>query len=242
MKRVTIGIILAALLSTAPCAGEVSVYLCPRTSAPPVIDGRLDDAAWNDAPAVRLVDAVTGKPSPTRTIARMCWDDKNLYLSFDCDDKDIWGTFTNRDDKVYIEEVVEIFASPLCDLIRYYELNVSPRNVVFDSIVCDPIDGHPSVGTTSAWNWDGVRTAVIVDGTLDCRTDVDKGWTAELALPFAGLGRSTPKPGERWRLNLYRIDLNPEPAQFQSWSPTYHVPAAFHIPERFGTVFFTDSL
>jgi len=62
----------------------------------------------------------------------------------------------------------------------------------------------------------------------------------EYAIPFKGLATFTPKPGQRWRLNLYRIDLTPEPKEFQAWSPTLHVPAAFHIPERFGTVFFTQ--
>jgi hypothetical protein len=83
-----------------------------------------------------------------------------------------------------------------------------------------------------------LRTAVDVNGTLECRTDTDRGWSAEYAMPFSAFGRSAPKPGERWRMNLYRIDLTPEPAEFQAWSPTLCTPAAFHIPERFGTVFF----
>lgn len=240
MKRFTVCAVLGFCLSTAVQAADLSIYLCPKVSAPPVIDGRLDDAAWQSGPLVALVDAVTGKAARNKTSARMCWDDSNLYVSFRCDDTDIWGTFTKRDQKVYLEEVVEVFAAPQRNLKRYFEVNVSPLNVVFDSIVYDPVDGRLGSGTSGAWNIEGVRTAVVVDGTLDNRADRDNGWTAEFAIPFAGLETHTPKPGERWRLNLYRIDLNPQPAEFLAWSPTYHVPAAFHIPERFGTVFFTN--
>ncbi len=237
--RVTMTMLLLTMLGSAVCLASCVVsYRCPNVCTPPVIDGRLDDEAWKVAPPITLVISQTGAPATKKTIARMCWDDTNLYVSFDCEDADIFSTYMKRDDPVYNEEVVEVFASPNCDLKHYYELNVSPRNVVFDSTVYDPVAGHPSGQTSHAWDCEGMRTAVCVDGTLDCRTDTDKGWTAEFAIPFAGLETSTPKIGQRWRLNLYRIDLLPEPAEFQAWSPTLVTPAAFHIPERFGTVFF----
>jgi hypothetical protein len=238
VEKALVFVVALAVCAAACGAAEVKSYRCPKVADPPTIDGRLDDAAWKLAPPVRLVLSETGSPAAKKTIARMCWDDSCLYVSFDCEDEDIWGTYTQRDDPVYNEEVVEVFASPACDLKHYFELNVSPRNVVFDSHVFDPVAGHPSAPTTSLWNCEGLRTAVCVDGTLDCRTDTDKRWSAELAIPFAGLGTSTPKPGQRWRLNLYRIDLSPKPVEFQAWSPTLVTPAAFHIPERFGTVFF----
>lgn len=240
--RKTIWTLVVILACAGGCsAGGVVSYRCPKVCTPPAIDGKLDDEAWKIAPPIRLVLSTTGEPATKKTIARMCWDDSCLYVSFDCDDADVWGTYTKRDDPIYNEEVCEVFVSPACNLKNYYEFNVSPRNIVFDSDVYDPIDGRTSPPTTSLWNCEGLRTAVCIDGTLDCRTDTDKGWSAEFAIPFAGLGRSTPKPGERWRLNLYRIDLSPQPVEFQAWSPTFHVPAAFHIPERFGTVFFHTS-
>ena len=48
----------ALLLVIAPCAlgaGDdyaIYVYPCPRTTQSPVIDGVLDDACWEEAPAV----------------------------------------------------------------------------------------------------------------------------------------------------------------------------------------------
>lgn len=239
MRSTCIPILVMIILACLPCgASDLRIYDCPKVSTAPIIDGKVDDAAWQIAPPVTLVLSETGKPATKKTIARMCYDDANLYVGFEGEDTDIYGTYMKHDDPVYNEEVCEVFVSPACDLHHYFELNVSPRNVVFDATVYDPVAGHPTGATSHFWNCEGLRTAVYVDGTLDCRTDTDRGWSAEYAIPFAALGRSTPKPGERWRLNLYRIDLSPKPIEFQAWSPTLVTPAAYHVPDRFGTVFF----
>jgi hypothetical protein len=241
MKRIILpAVLLATILGCAVMseAAVTPVYHCPKVSKPPVIDGKLDDEAWKSAPPIRLVLSQTGEPATKKTIARMCWDDENLYISFDCEDEDIWNDYTKRDDPVYNQEVCEAFLAPTCDLDRYFEINVSPRNVVFDALIRYAVKGVPGEGTDHGWNCEGLRTAVVLDGTIDNRTDKDRGYTVEMAVPFAGLGRSTPKPVERWRANLYRIDLSPLPIEYQAWSPTLVNPAAFHVPERFGTIFF----
>ena len=228
----------AALSSQAVAGPGPPVYTCPKVDCAPKIDGKLDDPAWKLAPEVTFVLAATGEAATKHTTARMCWDDECLYIAYDCADTDIFATMTKRDDWIWREEVVEAFVCPDCDLRHYFEINLSPLNTVFDAHIVNEGTG-PSTGTQYAWTCEGLRTAVVVDGTIEDRTDTDRGWTAEYAIPFAALKRSTPKPGERWRLNLYRIDLYPEPKEFQAWSPTLVTPPAFHIPKRFGTVFFS---
>lgn len=216
--------------------GATPTYLCPKVAIPPVIDGNLDDEAWKSAPAIRFVLAQDGAAAKMETIARMCWDDDNLYISFACEDEDIFSSYTKHDDPIFNEEVCEAFLCPHGDLSNYFEINVSPRNVVFDSTIFVP--GHPTGKSDAGWDCEGMQTAVVVDGTLDCRTDKDKVWYAEMAIPFGSLGRQAPKPGEQWRGNLYRIERNP--LEFQCWSPTLRDPANFHIPDRFGTIVFAE--
>ncbi|MEN6519828.1 MAG: carbohydrate-binding family 9-like protein [Armatimonadota bacterium] len=216
------------------------IYNCPKVNTPPIIDGRLDDDAWSHSEAVNLVLSEDGASASKPTRVKLCWDNDHLYLAFDCTDQDIWGTMFNRDDLIWNEEVVEAFLSPDGDLTHYYELNVSPRNVVFDTEISALTDDPPVFKGRKEWDITGLKTAVAVDGTLDDRNDIDRGWSIEIAVPFASLGRKTPKPGEKWRGNLYRIDLSPEPVEFQAWSPTLISPANFHRPSHFGTIVFTE--
>ena len=46
-----------------------------------------------------------------------------------------------------------------------------------------------------------------------------------------------PRPGDRWRMNLFRVDRRPEVAEL-AWSPTLQ--DDFHILRRFGELVFAD--
>src|SRR6185437_4001365 len=62
------------------------------------------------------------------------------------------------------------------------------------------------------WDYPGLRSAVHVDGVVNSRTRTDRGWTAELALPWKGLvdladGRALPpKDGDVWRIDCSRFE------------------------------------
>ena len=174
------------------------------------------------------------------TEARLCWDETHLYVAFSCRDTDIWGTYTQRDEPLFDEEVVEIFLCPSGNLAHYFEFEVSPRNTVFDAKVFNPEGDRRTMLVDREWNAAGLRTAVRVAGTLAQRDDHDLGWIAELAIPFADLGLSgPPAPNEQWRMNLYRIERG-EVEEFSAWSPTLKSPPDFHVPSRFGTLVFVD--
>lgn len=211
-------------------AQGLPIYPCPKIDVPPTIDGRVDEDVWQSAPVVNLSITETGDAPERSTKARMCWDDNNLYISFECTDPQIWATLTKHDDPIYNEDVVEAFLDPDGDLKTYIELEVSPKNVTFDASF-DAENGRP-LGSDEARNWtcEGMRTAVTVNET-------DQRWSVEIAVPFASLDRPTPSPGEMWRGNLYRIDYRPEPAEFQAWSPT--MARNYHRTERFGVIVFT---
>jgi hypothetical protein len=59
-----------------------------RVSAPPVIDGSLDDAAWSQAPATSafVQKFPNERVAPTeRTTMRVLYDDDAVYIAFDCE-------------------------------------------------------------------------------------------------------------------------------------------------------------
>ena len=205
-----------------------------KTSSPPKIDGVLDDPAWSSATPLTLVDSFDGKPAPLRTTVRMTWDDEALYVAFDSEDPDVWGTFTRRDDPLYTQEVVEIFIDADADGRTYDEIEVSPHNVVFDAY-------FPARRQGMDLSWDsGLQSAVKVNGTIDDPSDRDQGWTVEMKIPFARLHavpHLPPRPGDRWRFNLYRLDLpDRKNAQGQAFSPLFV--GDFHAVDRFAWLVF----
>ena len=150
------------------------------------IDGKLDEAEWATARTTGpFVKSMDGAAAESRGEARLLWDDKNLYVAFQLEDKDVWATKTARDDKLWTEEAVEVFLNADGDSATYVELQVNPKNVVFDSFLPKYRENQNDFDA-------GMKTAVVVDGTVDKRDDADKGWTVEMQI------RSRP-PGARRR-------------------------------------------
>jgi hypothetical protein len=215
-----------------------SEYVVHRAHTAPHIDGVLAEADWDRAeragPFVRSLD---GAPASAATEARLLWDDENLYVAFLCEDPDVAGEFFGDDEKLYTSNVVEIFLNPSGDLSRYDEIEVAPTNALFDA----SFSGGPRQGMDLAWS-SHARHAVHVDGTLNDARDRDRGWTVELAVPFAfltGMPRARPERGDRWRFNLYRLRQGPgQPGEGQAFSPPMR--GDFHALDRLATLRFGD--
>ncbi len=96
----------------------------------------------------------------------------------------------------------------------------------------------------------GLQTAVQVDGKINDNSVVDKGWTAEIAIPWQSLhwlanGRSLPpENGDSWRLFLGRFqkmissgqEIQPHPA----WAMNKHGVYDTHITECFSKIIFSS--
>jgi len=226
-------------LALAPlsCARRADEYVAHRARGAIAIDGVLSESSWDRAdragPFVRSLD---GKPCAEQTVARLLWDDENLYVAFQVDDANIATPYTRDDQPLYQSNVVEIFLNPSGDLARYDEIEIAPSNALFDA----SFTGRRQ-GMNLSWS-SGARHAVHLDGTLNDSRDVDRGWTAELAVPFATLtGMPAPRPrrGDKWRFNLYRLRQYPgQPGEGQAYSPP--MVGDFHALDRFATMRFDD--
>jgi hypothetical protein len=230
-----LGWVLANTLAP-PTAG-----LCYFTHKPITVDGKLDEAAWQEVPAFDLQKTIRlegGPNQPTRVKTR--WDRENLYVAFECEDTDVWATMRQRDQHLWEEEVVEVFVDHDGDGRNYKEFEVNPLNTVVDLNIIRP--NFPSLAQMIAWDSAGWKTAVSVNGTPGDRTDRDRGWVCEMAIPLADLAPAydQPRPGATWRVNFYRID-RPDPkdaeknVEFSAWSPTRR---SYHEPDRFGFLTF----
>lgn len=240
-----IGQVVVKVQPTIVSPSDWSRYEVHRTRSPIVVDGVLTDREWGHAPETAPFKEVfqPGDLEEARTTAKLLWDDQYLYVAFICYDSDIWSTYEKFDDPVYAQEAAEIFIDPEGQGKYYWEIDVSPRNVVVDLMI--PRAGYQGFARTlMRYNVKGLRTAVKVYGTLDNRQDTDEKWTVEMAIPWSDFkGRKVnvpPKIGDSWRANMFRCERagpGPEDDQFLSWSLS---PGVFHQPKNFGVLTFTE--
>jgi len=239
-------------------------YICYRTDRPLKIDGSLSEKSWGRAPWTEYFVDIEGalKPTPRfKTRAKMLWDEKYFYVAAEMEEPDIRATLTERDAVIYHDNDFEVFIDPDGDTHEYYELEVNAFNTQWDLLLVKPYrDGAPAV---NAWDIQGLKTAVHIDGTLNQPGDTDHGWSIEIALPWEVLKECAHRPtppenGDQWRVNFSRVEWPVEtingayikktdPATSQNlpennwvWSPQGLI--AMHYPERWGYVQFSERI
>ena len=224
--------------SVAGQSRDLPVYEVSRTATPIRIDGKLDDAVWANAPPFSgFRSNLDGSPPPLQTVAKALYDDTFLYFSFRSWDDNIWATYKTRDQHLWDEEVVEVFLQADPQHSSYIELEVNPLGTMLDIYLL----GIRKPLRYESWNSQKLRWAIQVSGTVDGK-DGDKEWTCEIALPLEDVVTAKnlpPRAGDRWRLNLYRMEQRPRPALI-AWSPTFK--DDFHLPDKFGELVFTDRI
>jgi len=203
--------------------------MIPRWSVPKVPASR--SWSWEEIPELPPFQLADGSgPALQQTRARLCWDDGALHVRFDCEDRDAWGTFQDRDDPIWKEEAVEIFLAPYPETpVRYFEFEVSPLGVLFDAAIHNPTSLRKDMEGDPAWDCPGIR--------WKAKKGRDRqDWWAEISIPWAGICEEEDPP-RIWRANLYRIERPRDGEdEFSCWSPTRTEPADFHKPARFGVL------
>ncbi len=231
-------------------------YVCLKAAAAPVIDGKLDDDAWNAATWSDDFVDIEGdrKPKPAhRTRMKMLWDDKALYIAAELEEPHIWATLTEHDAVIFHDPDFEVFIDPDGDNHLYGELELNAKNTTWDLLLSKPYrDGGRAL---NGWEIIGLKTAVQVNGTLDDPADTDKSWTVEIAWPWKGLAELSPVPvppkdGQQWRINFSRVQwdtaiedgkyvkVKGKPEHNWVWSPQGAID--MHRPERWGYLQFSE--
>ena len=85
-------------------------YVVKRARGPITIDGRLAEPDWAACPTVGdfvFPWAESGEKEQTR--AKVLWDDRYLYLAYDCDGRHISATITEHDGPVWRDNCGEVF-------------------------------------------------------------------------------------------------------------------------------------
>jgi hypothetical protein len=210
-------------------------YVARRTAAEPraLLEG--GDPAWAAA------ERVTWGPDAIATSFQALWSAAGFFVRYDVTDADPWHTLTKRDERLWNEEVVELFLDVGATGRSYAEVEWNPANAVVDLWV-DRAENR----FDRDWDWAGLESRVLSRRDSAGR---GPGWTAVAFLPWSALTAKAPpgtalppEAGDRWRFNVFRIERPGGPgapakdARFLAWSPTGE--RSFHVPQAFREIEF----
>lgn len=188
----TLRILLTLLMARRALSEEVRPHVrIGWTDTPPIIDGHMDEAAWNEG---GLIDQLTqvlpdtgGEPSQ-RTEIRILTDGETLFVGFRCFDTDPEQIVANRmlrDGFPFFDDRVGIALDTFNDHRNGYFFETNPRGMRHDVLL---------EGENFEISWDAIW---FVEASID-----DEGWTAEIAIPFSSL--SFDPESDIWGFNVNR--------------------------------------
>ena len=205
----------------------------PRTTAPPTIDGRLDDVAWTRA--VRISEFVqlaprAGEPSTQDSDVYIAYDSANLYIAFHAHFTDPGMLRANRKDRDVRtgDDVFWVYIDPFLDQQRAYSFGVNAYGIQMDTIVTTR---GGSGFSRRGGGGPGLRLP-FGDPSWDTLFEsagriVEDGFTAEVAIPFKSLRYPQRSDGvpHQWGFQLARrIRAGNETAV---WAPVAREVAGF---------------
>jgi len=184
-------LLLTAIDSTLSFANGPSVIAKPISSSI-TLDGKLDEAAWREAPVLHLVQQSPKPqaPTPYETEVRVIVAEDRLYIGFICHDPEpqrIAVHGMQRDGDLSGDDTVSLVLDTYGDRRTGYFFQINAAGARNDGLISNAQD--------VSLDWDGV---------WDARTQrTDDGWSAEIVIPSRTLSFTRNRP--TWGLNLERF-------------------------------------
>ena len=135
----------------------------------------------------------TGLAAEVQTSAKVCYDDKNLYIGYICFEPDmsiLKGKLTRRDSNLWEDDCIEVFFfDPVADVVKQFIVN--PLNTQFDCERRQAQEGDPY----RVKPWDGKWSSKVWKNS--------DSWEVLLTIPWQTLGFKT-VPQHKVTLNIAR--------------------------------------
>ena len=163
-----------------------------RTAEPPVVDGKLDDAVWQQASFVEDLHVVVSDEFAApgqRSRIYVAFDDDNLYFAarfWDTDPGQIVAKVLTRKDVSFGEDGFTVTLDPFDQGRSGFMFDVNPNGMRSEGTFTDT--------DRQNWDWEGIWYAAA-------RQD-DEGWTAETAIPLKTLNFDPSQ--DAWGINFTR--------------------------------------
>lgn len=190
------------LLAADPILPDHPLWAIPRGEA--VIDGVLDDAAWDSALEIFRTQATRDDRA---VWVRMMYNDFGLFLSVEVEDNNIWadgnGDGIGNRWEVESDDSLTFYFDPNQSRDEYFQADDRAFGVNLGAPDA-AINGSGVVrrwkyiyGTGDGGSMDvlpggvleaGMQYASTVNGTINDPSDVDVGWSIEMFVPWAAVG------------------------------------------------------
>ena len=213
MKLINL-IIVMCLFSAVSCAQSnkeifPASYVAYQTSEEIIIDGDDSDVSWNKVDWSSSFIDIEGVKKPTyNTKVKMLWDETYFYILAKIEEPHVWANLKQKDTIIFYNNDFEIFIDPDGDTHNYYELEINALNTNWDLFISKPYrEGNVVLND---WTVTGLKSAIKVNGTINNPTDIDTGWTVEMAIPWSVyktsyFEKNVPKD-KFWRVNFSRVN------------------------------------
>ena len=185
---------------------EPRIVRAVRTEEPIILDGVLNEKAWQGPPAQGFTqnDPKDGEPSTERTDVWVAYDDKALYVAAFCHDSDPKGIISlmGRRDSQIDSDWFYFAVDPYNDKRSGFLFGVNPAGSIMDEARSNDVNEDPS--------WDGV---------WDWKAAINgEGWVVEMKIPFDQI-RFAKKDDYVWGVNFSRVIKRKNEKATFSWVP-----------------------
>lgn len=180
----------------------------------------------------------SGPGGKMTTKAKVLYSDTGLYFLFDCPDKKITSTMNSDFMDLWTEDVVEVFLWTDESSPAYFEYEISPLNHELPILISNE---NGDLVRWMPFHYDAdrkTRHATAVRGGEKKSSAAISAWTTEFFIPYKllrPLDNIIPKPGTKWRANMYRVDYDDNARISWTWQV---INKSYHDYQRFGTFLF----
>lgn len=210
-------------------AADTNTFSSVQATRDVALNTNPQSAFWRGADPVYLEVDNFGKQVPGyRTEVLSRWTKGNLYFLFICPYRKL-NLKPNPHPSIetyqlWNWDVAEVFiGSDFQNIRRYKEFEVSPQGEWIDLDINLDKPHHEN-----GWVW---NSGFLVSARIDPKKKI---WYGAMRIPFIAIAPHAPRPGNTFRVNMFRMQGPPPDTKSIVWQPTMN--ETFHVPERFGTL------
>ena len=200
------------------------------------LSGNGKNNLWDTAPWIALSASEDGELKKTRV--KVLYSNSGIYFLFHNEDEILTASKTADFERLWLEDVVEVFLWPDTTETIYFEYEISPLNYELPILV--PNFNGKFLGWRP-WEYSGDRKTkhlTSVEGGEKKPGSKISSWYAEFFIPYKlmePLNNVPPRTGTIWKANLYRVDYDNNRTIEWSWKKTE---TTFHEFQKFGKMIF----